>query len=199
MKRSVAKKKPVKRRLVKKAAPKRKPVKRAAAKPAGVSAVPAGHHTVTPHLVLRNATAAIDFYKKAFGAVEIMRMPGPDGRSIGHAEIMIGDSFVYLADEWPGMSLAAPEKFGGTTVSIHLYVKDADALFNQALAAGASVAMPMMNMFWGDRFGKLTDPFGHSWSIATHVEDVPPAEMAVRAEAAMKEMCKQMPPPEAPV
>ncbi|MBI1830960.1 MAG: VOC family protein [Planctomycetes bacterium] len=155
-----------------------------------VSPVPPGHHTVTPHLVLRNTAAALEFYKKAFGAVEIMRMPGPGGKGIMHAEIMIGDSFVYLADEWPGIEVAAPEKYGGTTVSIHLYVKDVDALFNQAVAAGAKVTMPIMNMFWGDRFGKLLDPFGHSWSIATHVEDVPPEEMGKRADAAMKQMAQ---------
>ncbi len=156
-----------------------------------VSPIPPGQHTVTPHLILRNARAAIDFYKNAFGAIEIMCMPGPDGKGVMHAEIKIGDSFVYLAEEWPGMPMASPEKYGGTTVSIHLYVKDADALFNQAVAAGAKVAMPLMNMFWGDRFGKVTDPFGHSWSIATHVEDVPPDEMGKRAIEAMKQMGKK--------
>lgn len=153
-----------------------------------VSYIPAGQHTVTPHLVCRGAGKAIEFYKKTFGAVEVMRMPGPDGESVMHAEIKIGDSHVYLADEWPGSHVAAPTKFGGTTVSIHLYVKDADATFAQALAAGAKVSMPLTNMFWGDRFGKVTDPFGHEWSIATHVEDVPPEEMGKRAAEAMKQM-----------
>jgi PhnB protein len=156
-----------------------------------VSPIPAGHHTVTPHMVLRNAAQAIEFYKKAFGAVEVMRMPGPEGKGVMHAEIKIGDSFIYMADEFPGTSLAAPEKFGGTTVSIHLYVKDADALFNQAVAAGAKVAMPLMDMFWGDRFGKLTDPFGHSWSIATRKEDVSPEEMGRRGAEEMKKMGKK--------
>jgi PhnB protein len=156
-----------------------------------VSPIPAGHHTVTPHMVLRDAAQAIEFYKKAFGAVEMMRMPGPEGKGVMHAELKIGDSFVYLADQWPGTTLAAPEKIGGTTVSIHLYVKDADKLFNQAVTAGAKVEMPLMNMFWGDRFGKLTDPFGHSWSIATHVEDVPPEEMGRRAAEEMKKMGKK--------
>jgi PhnB protein len=151
--------------------------------------VPPGFHTVTPHLVIRGAAEAIEFYKKAFGAVEIMRMAGPDGKSIGHAEIKIGDSIVFLADEWPGQALAAPENFGGTTVSLSLYVPSADATFNQAVAAGAKPTMPLMNMFWGDRFGKVTDPFGHEWAIATHIEDVPPDEMAKRAAVAMKEMC----------
>ena len=153
-----------------------------------VSHIPPGQHTVSPHLVIRGAGKAIDFYKQAFGAVEIMRMPGPDGVTLAHAEIKIGDSIVFLADEWPGSHVAAPAKFGGTTVSIHLYVPNADAVFAQALAAGAKVSMPMMDMFWGDRFGKVTDPFGHEWSIATHVEDVPPAEMGKRAAEAMKHM-----------
>ena len=153
-----------------------------------VSYIPEGQHTVTPHLVMRGAGKAIEFYKKAFGATELMRMPGPDGTSLMHAEIKIGDSHVFLADEFPDSNCAAPAKLGGTTVAIHLYVKDADATFNQAITAGAKVSMPLMNMFWGDRFGKVTDPFGHEWSIATHVEDVPPEEMGKRAEEAMKQM-----------
>jgi PhnB protein len=153
-----------------------------------VSPVPPGFHTVTPHLVLRNCTAAIDFYKKAFGAVEIMRMPGMNGKGVGHAELKIGDSVIFMADEWPGMELAAPEKFGGTTVSLHIYVADCDKLYNQAVAAGCKATMPLMNMFWGDRYGKLLDPYGHSWSIASHVEDVPPDEMAKRGAEAMKQM-----------
>jgi PhnB protein len=138
--------------------------------------------------VIRGAEKAIEFYKKAFGAVEIMRMAGFEGKGIGHAEIKIGDSLVYLADEWPGANIVSPAQLGGTTVAIHMYVKDCDAMFNQAVAAGAKVSMPLMNMFWGDRYGKVTDPFGHEWGIATHIEDVPPEEMGKRAEAAMKEM-----------
>jgi PhnB protein len=155
-----------------------------------VSYIPPGQHSVTPHLVIRGARKAIEFYKKAFGAVEVMRMPGPDGETLMHAEIKIGDSMVFLADEFPNSPVAAPEKFGGTTASFHLYVPNADAVFNQAIAAGAKVSMPMMDMFWGDRFGQVTDPFGHQWSIATHMEDVPPEEMGKRAAEAMKKMCK---------
>ncbi len=153
-----------------------------------VAPIPPGFTSVTPHLVIRGAAKAIEFYKKAFGAEEIMRMPGMTEDSIGHAEVKIGNSIVMLADEWPGLRIAAPEKFGGTTVSIMLYVKDCDAVFNQALAAGATVSMPLMNMFWGDRYGKVTDPFGHEWAIATHVEDVTPEECARRGEEAMKQM-----------
>ena len=153
-----------------------------------ISYIPAGQHSVTPHLVLREAGKAIEFYKKAFGAVEVMRMPGPDGKSVMHAEIKIGDSHVYLADEFPGMYSAAPAKFGGTTVSIHLYVRNAEAAFSQAVAAGATVTMPLMDMFWGDRFGMVTDPFGHAWSIAQHIEDVSPEEMMKRAPEAMAKM-----------
>jgi PhnB protein len=156
-----------------------------------VPPIPPGFRTVTPHLVLRGAGKAIDFYKKAFGAEEIMRMPGPDGKSVMHGEIKIGDSIVMLADEFPGTPLSAPEKLGGTTVSLMLYVKDCDAVFNQAVAAGAKVSMPLMDMFWGDRYGQLTDPFGHIWAIATHKEDVLPEEMAKRGAEAMKKMCPQ--------
>jgi PhnB protein len=150
-----------------------------------VSYCPEGNHSVTPHLVMRGADKALEFYKKAFGAVEVMRMPGPDGKGVMHAEIKIGDSLIFMADEWPGMYSAAPDKFNGTTVTIHLYVKDCDAVFNQAVAAGAKVSMPLMNMFWGDRYGQVIDPFGHQWSIATHVEDVPAGEMSKRAIEAM--------------
>ncbi|MSQ94769.1 MAG: VOC family protein [Gemmataceae bacterium] len=154
-----------------------------------VAPIPPGFTSVTPHLVIRGVAKAIEFYKKAFVAEEIIRMPGMTEDSIGHAEIKIGNSIVMLADEWPGIRVASPEKFGGTTVSIMLYVKDCDAAFNQAVAAGATVSMPLMNMFWGDRFGKVTDPFGHEWAIATHVEDVTPEECARRGDKAMKQMC----------
>ena len=155
-----------------------------------VSPVPPGMHTITPHLVIRGATEAIAFYQKAFGAREIMRMAGFDGQGIGHAELQIGDSVLFLADEFPGMPSASPKKLNGTTVSIHLYVDDADAWFNRAVAAGAKVSMPLMNMFWGDRFGKVTDPFGHDWSIAQHIEDVSPEECSKRAAEAMKQFAK---------
>jgi uncharacterized glyoxalase superfamily protein PhnB len=116
-----------------------------------VSPVPPGFHTVTPHLVIRGAAKAIEFYKKAFGATEVMIMPGPDGKGVMHAELKIGDSIIFLADEWPGGPQASPEKYGGTTVSIHLYVPNCDATFNQAVAAGAKAEMPPMNMFWTKR------------------------------------------------
>jgi uncharacterized glyoxalase superfamily protein PhnB len=156
----------------------------------------AGQHSVTPHLIVRNSAQAIDFYKRAFGATETMRMPGPDGYSTMHAEIQIGDSLVYLADEFPQWGSKAPPTLGGTPVSIHLYVENADAVFKQAVDAGAQAKMPPADMFWGDRFGKVTDPFGHEWSIATHKEDVPMAEMAKRAAEAFKKM--GAPPPAAP-
>jgi uncharacterized glyoxalase superfamily protein PhnB len=171
------------------------PAKAAAApKAAGLAAgAPAGHHTVTPHLVVRGVASAIDFYKHAFDAVEVMRMPGPDGFSIMHAEITIGDSHVYLADELPNMGDKAPPTLNGTSVGIHLYVKDADAVMKKAEEHGAKVLMPATDMFWGDRFGKIADPFGHSWSIATHKEDVSMAEMGKRAQAFFANMQK---PPE---
>jgi PhnB protein len=143
--------------------------------------IPEGMHTVTPHLVVNGAAKAIDFYKRAFGAQELGRHPTPDGR-IMHAGIKIGDSHVFLADEFPEMSGdRAPSN--GSSVVLHLYVPDVDTAFNQAVSAGAKVKMPLANMFWGDRYGQLIDPFGHHWSLATHVEDVPPEEMRRRAEA----------------
>jgi PhnB protein len=158
----------------------RKAPKKAATKK--VSPVPKGYSTVTPHLVLRGAARAIDFYKKAFGAKERMRMGGPDG-NIGHAELQIGSSIVMCADEMPQMGSSAPETVGGSPVHIFLYVPDVDKIFGQAVQAGAKVDMPLTDMFWGDRYGKVTDPFGHHWSMATHVEDVSPKEMERRAAA----------------
>ena len=156
-----------------------------------VSPVPPGFSTITPHLIIRGAGDAISFYQKAFGAEEHVRMPGPDGKSVMHAELKIGDSMLFLADEFPGMPNASPQNLGGTTVTIHLYVENADAWFNRAVAAGAKVSMPLMNMFWGDRFGKVTDPFGHDWSIAQHIEDVSGEECARRSAEPMKEFCKK--------
>ena len=150
-------------------------------------AVPAGFHTITPQLVLDNAAQAIEFYKKAFGAKEIMRLPVPGG-ALGHAEIRIGDSVVMLSDEFPTSATKPPAALGGTTGYVLLYVRDADRTFQQAVAAGARVTMPLADMFWGDRFGTLVDPFGHGWGVATHEEDVPPKEMAKRAQAAMAQM-----------
>ena len=147
-------------------------------------AIPDGFHTLTPHLVVKGASKAIDFYKKAFGAQEIKRMPGPDGKSILHADLKIGDSHVFLVDEFPDMNARGPETVGGSPVSIHIYVEDADAAFERAVAAGAEVKMPLADQFWGDRYGVLTDPFGHVWSIATHKEDLTPEQIGKRAQAA---------------
>ncbi len=151
-----------------------------------VKPVPSGYHTATPYLTLSDAASAIDFYKKAFGATERFRMDRPDGK-IGHAEIQIGDSIVMLADESPRSDSRSPQSLGGTTSGIFLYVENVDAVFDTAVKAGAKVQQPLTNMFWGDRFGKLTDPFGHSWALATHIEDVAPEEMEKRMQAAMSQ------------
>jgi PhnB protein len=153
-----------------------------------VKPVPDGYHTVTPYLAFDNAAAdAIEFYKKAFGANERLRMDAPGGL-IGHAEIEIGDSLVMLSDAFPQSTTRPPTEVGATTAGVFLYVEDVDSMFKQATDAGATVTMAVEDQFWGDRFGSLTDPFGHSWSIATHVEDVPPDEMAERAKQAMAAM-----------
>src|SRR6266478_8134361 len=168
-------------------------VKAKKAKPAASTSkpgVPAGFSTVTPHLVVRDAAQAIEFYKKAFGAKETVRMDGPGGK-IMHAEIKIGDSHLFLADEMPEWGSKSPLMLGGTPTTICLYVEDCDALYNQALGAGATVSMPLADQFWGDRYGKLKDPFGHEWAIATHVKDVPREEMMKAAQAAFaKPMAK---------
>jgi PhnB protein len=148
---------------------------------AKVVPIPSGYHTVTAYLTLDNCAGAIDFYKKAFGAQEIMRMDGPPGK-IAHAEIKIGDSVIMLADEMPGSAARAPKSVGATTAGIFLYVKDIDSSYKQATEAGAKADMPPTDMFWGDRFGRLTDPFGHSWAMATHKEDVAPQEMQARMQ-----------------
>ena len=140
--------------------------------------IPEGYHSVTPYLVVDDAEAAIDFYKRAFGAQEKFRMPM--GERIAHAEILIGDSHVMLADEIPDMGHLSPKSRGGTTVSLMVYVPDVDATFRQAIDAGATQKRPVEDQFWGDRMGTLEDPFGHQWSLATHVEDVSPAEMERR-------------------
>jgi PhnB protein len=145
--------------------------------------IPKGYHTATPYLIIKGAAKAIEFYKKAFGAAEMMRMTQPDGR-VGHAEIKIGDSLIMLADEFPEMGARSPQSLGGSPVSILLYVQDVDALTSQAITAGAKVVRPVKDQFYGDRSGSLEDPFGHQWHIATHVEDVPPEEMKKRAAAA---------------
>jgi uncharacterized glyoxalase superfamily protein PhnB len=176
------------------AAPKRskKPApKRAAAPKKKVAPIPPGYRTATPHLVCRGAADAIKFYKKAFGARELMRMPGPGG-SIAHAEIQIGDSRLMLGDEMPEMGARAPQTVGGTPVSIFLYVADVDRAFAKAVAAGATGDMPPADMFWGDRYAKLTDPFGHKWSMGSRIEELTPREMARRSAEAMSQ-----PPPAA--
>ncbi len=153
--------------------------------------IPEGTHTLIAHLVVKNGSQAIDFYKKAFGAEEMFRVAGPDGKSIMHAQLKIGDSKIYLVDEFPGMQdgPVSPESLGGTTCTLHLWSTDADAAFDRAIKAGAKVAMPMMDAFWGDRYGQVTDPFGHRWSIATHMKDMTPQEMT----AAVKEAFANMP------
>jgi PhnB protein len=147
--------------------------------------VPDGYHSITPYLIIRGAARAIDFYKQAFGATECLRIPGRDPNQVGHAELRIGNSVVMLADEYPDMEVRGPESIGGTPVGLLLYVPDADAVFNQAVAAGAKVLKALENKFYGDRSGSVTDPFGHVWHIATHQEDISPEEMRRRAA----EMC----------
>jgi PhnB protein len=147
-----------------------------------VKPVPDGHHTVTPYLVVDNAAEAIAFYTRAFGATELYRMPGPDGR-IMHAEILLGDCPIMLCDPAPDMGAQSPRSFGGSAASLFLYVPDVDAAFARATAAGATVKAPLMNMFWGDRYGSVDDPYGYTWQMATHVEDVAPEEMAKRMNA----------------
>ncbi len=152
-----------------------------------INPIPEGTHTITPHLVVKGADEAIGFYKKAFGAEEHFRMPGPDGKTVMHAELQIGDSVLYLNDEFPDMGCKGPQALGGTPVTIHLYVQDCDAAFAKATGAGCEVTMPVTDMFWGDRFGKVKDPFGHKWSIATHKEDLTPEEIGRRASKWMAE------------
>ena len=150
--------------------------------------IPDGYPTATPYLIVQGAARAIDFYVRAFRAKETMRFPGPDGR-IGHAEIRVGTSPIMLADEFPEMGAKSPKTLGGTPVNLCLYVEDVDALFAQAVDAGAKQLRPVKDQFYGDRSGTLEDPFGHVWTIATHVEDVPPEELQRRMESAMKDGC----------
>jgi uncharacterized glyoxalase superfamily protein PhnB len=145
-----------------------------------VKPIPDGYRSLTPHLVLRDAAATMEFYKQAFGAEELARMPGPGGK-IMHAEMRIGDSKFMMNDEFPEMGARAPISIGGSPVNIHLYVPDADASFERAVAAGAKVKMPLADQFWGDRYGCVEDPSGHVWSIATHQEDLSSDQIAERA------------------
>ena len=163
-------KKPAARKI----AAKKTPAKRA------VTPIPEGHPAVSPYLIVDDAPRALEFYKKAFGAKELMRHAGPDGR-IGQAEIKIGDSIVMLADEHLEVNARSPKTVGGTPVSLHFYVKDVDAVARQATAAGAKVVRPVQDQFYGDRNGMLEDPFGHQWHVSTHIEDVSPAELRRRA------------------
>ena len=150
---------------------------------ATVKPIPDGYPQVTPYLCVDGAAAAIEFYRTVFGAEERMRMDEPDGK-VGHAELQIGDGLIMLADEFPEIGVQSPKAFGGSPVTISLYVDDVDTVFERAMSAGATAVRPVENQFYGDRSGGFVDPFGHRWSVATHLEDVPPDEMAKRAEAA---------------
>lgn len=154
-----------------------------------VKPVPDGYGTVTPTLTVQGAAQAIEFYKKAFDAQEIFRFPSPDGKTIMHAEIKIGNSIVMLNDEFPQMNCRSPQSIGGTGSSIFLYVNDADATFNNAVSAGAKSLVPLMDAFWGDRFGSVQDPYGHVWSIATHKKDMTHEEIKAGQEA-FKNTCQ---------
>jgi PhnB protein len=150
---------------------------------AHVKAVPDGFHTVTPALTLKNSLEAIDFYKKAFGAKELGVFPSPDGKSTMHALIQIGDSFLMMGDERPGQGDRSAESLGASPIGMYIYVEDADAMFKQAVDAGATIEMPLADMFWGDRMGTVKDPFGYSWMIATHIRELSDEEVKKGAEA----------------
>jgi len=152
-----------------------------------VEPIPEGYNTISPYLAVDDAEKAIEYYKKAFGAEETVRMNGPDGK-IGHAELKIGDSHVMLSDPFPQSTTTSPKELGGTSGSIFMYVEDVDAVVQKAVDAGGTVTMEVEDQFWGDRFGSITDPFGHNWSIATHVEDLTPKEIEERGKAAMAAM-----------
>jgi PhnB protein len=180
-------KKRTSKKVVKKAA--KKAGKRVAARPKAtakkkVAPIPAGYYSVTPYLVCRGALEAMAFYGKAFGAKKKLLMLGPDGK-VGHAELRIGDSIVMLGEEMPKMGATAPPTLGGTATGLFLYLKNVDQAFAKAIAAGATSEMPPTDMFWGDRYAKLVDPFGHKWSMATRTEDLSPKEMARRGQAFM--------------
>jgi PhnB protein len=154
-----------------------------------VKKIPEGYHSITPALIVKNGDAAIEFYKKGFGAEERSRMKSPDGR-VAHAELKLGDSVFMLSDEYPEMKCHSPNSIGGSPVSMYVYVEDVDALFDKAVSAGAKVLDPVKDEFWGDRHGRLEDPFGHLWSIATHKKDLSEEEMKSAAEAAFSQMSK---------
>jgi PhnB protein len=152
---------------------------------AAVKPIPDGYHAITPYLSIKGAAAAIEFYKRAFGATERMRMTQPDGR-VGHTELQLGDSCIMLADEFPEMDCKSPQTLGGTPVALHMYVTDVDAVVTRAVAAGATLVRPVQDQFYGDRSGTVTDPYGHVWHISTHKEDVPMEELKRRAAAQHK-------------
>ncbi len=152
--------------------------------------IPEGYHTITPHLTVRNASQAIEFYKRAFGAEELMRMYTPGKSTIMHAELRIGDSRIFLGDEWPERGCRSPQSLGGVCGSLFLYVEDVDTAFQRAVSAGAQVKMPVSDMFWGDRYGQVKDPFGHTWALGQHVEDVTPEELDRRGREAFAHMAK---------
>jgi uncharacterized glyoxalase superfamily protein PhnB len=182
---------PAKAKAVAKATPapaNKAPAPAPKAKPAGSPASPYGTQTVIPHLVVRGGSHAIEFYRRAFGAKEVFRMPSPDGYGIMHADLIIGTSHLFLCDDLPQMQTKSPQALGGTPVSIAIAVDDVDKVFKQAVDAGATATMPPDNMFWGDRYAKVLDPFGHDWSLFTHLEDVPPAEMEKRFKAMTAKM-----------
>ncbi len=156
-----------------------------------VKPIPEGYQTVTPALVVRDAARVIEFYKEAFGAQERYRMPLPDGKGIAHAELKIGDSVFMLSDEMPGQECSSPAALGGTTVNFYVYVEDVDAAFDHAIAVGGTVRRPVQDMFWGDRTGAVVDPSGHHWTLATHVEDLSPEEMAERGREAFEQMMQE--------
>jgi PhnB protein len=197
---SAAKKSAAKKPMAKKSAAKKPPAKKPMAKkpaakaaPAKASGVPTGFRSVTPYLCVEGAAKALDFYAAAFGGKEIMRLPGPDGRLM-HAEMQIGDSMVMISDDFPeycGGKSRSPLRLGGSSVSVHLYVSNVDKTFDRAVAAGCTVFMPVTDMFWGDRFGCVFDPFGHMWSIATNVKELTPEEIQAASAAHMAEQCSQ--------
>ena len=154
--------------------------------------VPEGFHSVSPAMVIKNAAEAIEFYKKAFGAEVVTRLTGPND-SVMHAEIKIGDSMVMIGEEWPGHHVQSPTSVSGTTITLHIYVEDVDAAHERAVAAGAKEIMAPANMFWGDRFSSVTDPYGHSWSLATHIQDMTDEECQRAGDAWMAEMAKNNP------
>ena len=152
-----------------------------------VNPIPTGYHTITPNITVRDAAKAIDFYKKAFGAEEVMRMPAPGGK-VMHAEMKLGNSHFMLADEMPEMGNKGPKSLGGTPISFYIYVENVDNAWKRALSAGGKETMPLADMFWGDRTGRLEDPFGHAWVLAQHIKDVTPAEMKTAGEEFMAKM-----------